>query len=86
MPVLLVMDVPYKNSGFCCLAYLDDDRSSAFAENEKEYLLSWNEWRVTAITEETLEYRGRPFKAFVVKLYDIFYSTSEKEKAIRENY
>ena len=50
------------------MSYLYDSRSSAFAGTEKEYLVSWMHWRVTDITEETLEYRGRSFDAKVISL------------------
>ena len=48
-------------------AFLHDPSCCAFPE-EKEYLLGWASWRVTKITDETLEYVGKEFEAAVIYL------------------
>ena len=47
-------------------AFLHDPSCCAFPE-EKEYLLGQARWKVTKITDETLEYEGEKFEA--VKIY-----------------
>ena len=49
-------------------AFLHDYRCCAFPE-EKEYLIGWSSWMVTAITEETLEYEGKSFDAVIINLF-----------------
>ena len=49
-------------------AFLYDSRSSAFPKTEKEYLLGYAKWKVTAIAEETLEYKHQKFQATVIHL------------------
>ncbi len=65
VPVLLVMDVYH--GGGDGKAFLHDSRSSAFPD-EKEYLLGWANWKVTQVSEETLEYNNKRFKGVVISL------------------
>ena len=65
MPVLLVMDTMHDNGGY--KAFLHDPSCCAFPE-EKEYLLGLTSWRVTKITNETLEYDAIPYDVTVVYL------------------
>ena len=48
-------------------AFLHNPSCCAFPE-EKEYLLGKASWKVTKITEETLEYEAIPFDANVIYL------------------
>ena len=48
-------------------AFLHDPSCCAFPD-EKEYLLGQANWRVTKITEETLEYNDKRFQAVRIDL------------------
>ena len=53
-------------------AFLHDRSCCAFPE-EKEYLLGWGLWKVTKITEETLEYKGKKLEAIVIFVLSIVF-------------
>ena len=65
VPVLLVMDTMHRNGNH--KAFLYDSRCSAFP-NEKEYLLGLAYWKVTQVSEETLEYKIDKFEVIVISL------------------
>ncbi len=69
VPVLLVMDA-FNGDGdgrlAGCKAFLHDDDCCAFPK-EKEYLLGSSSWQVTAVAEETLEYKGVKFEGWVIR-------------------
>ena len=65
VPVLLVMDVMHLSGEE--KAFLYDSRCSAFPD-EKEYLLSETLWKVTRVSEETLEYKKKKFGGLVIYL------------------
>ena len=64
MPVLLVMNVIHAFG--LRKAFLHDPSCCAFPE-EKEYLLGSSFWHVTAVSEETLEYKGESFEGWVIR-------------------
>ncbi len=69
VPVLLVMDVRHDHGDG--KAFLYDSRCSAFT-NEKEYLLGNATWRVSSVSEETLEYRSKKFKGCEICLREVY--------------
>ena len=70
VPVLLVMDVEHDYGSY--KAFLYDSRCSAFPD-EKEYLLGNAHWTVTRVSEETLEYKKKVFKGWVIYLKEGIY-------------